>query len=339
MAYISVISRASFIDSHDSHSVDALLERGHQIRVLEQVHGPNGNSSTPERKRDVQSFLADLQVVVVVYKTIWYECAALRSLQTSAEVLESRINVYVHDNSPVSQGSNISASSLNAVYVHTGKNLGVSEPYNRGAELAAAAGRRGLLLLDQDFEFRPELLEAYAEAIGLYSNEVLFCPRLIAQNLQLSPCREFLGQGWPLEPMKAGLYPLDRHFILNNGLMISVSAFKAAGGYNPAVPLDFSDHYFVKALRRICSTFVLIDYDGPHEFSNFQTDNITSALTRFRFYCLGSRNFSKVYGGTVFAGMFALRQTIRLIMRYRNLVFLRAFTYHFVRERPIDGEN
>jgi GT2 family glycosyltransferase len=166
------------------------------------------------------------------------------------------------------------------VYTHTGKNLGVSKPYNRGADLAAAAGRRWLLLLDQDFEFGPDLLEAYAEFTGLYSDEVLFCPRLTAQNLQLSPCREFLGQGWPLERMKAGVQPLERHFILNNGLLISVSAFQAVGGYSPAVPLDFSDHYFVKALSRVYSTFVLIDYDGAHEFSNFQTDNMPSALNR-----------------------------------------------------------
>lgn len=290
-------------------------------------------------KKGIQPFLADLQVVVVVYKTIWHECAALRSLQTSAEVLGSKINVYVHDNSPVSQDSHVSPSAINAAYTHTGKNLGVSEPYNRGADLAAAAGRRWLLLLDQDFEFGPNLLGAYAEATGLYSDEILFCPRLMAQNLQLSPCREFLGQGWPLERMKAGVHSLARHFILNNGLMISVSAFKAAGGYSPAVPLDFSDHYFVKALGRVYLTFVLIDYDGTHEFSNFQTDNMTSALNRFHFYCLGSRNFSKAYGGTVLAGMFALRQTIGLIMMYRDPVFLRAFTDYFVRARPIDGEN
>lgn len=314
--------------------------RGRAVaRVLEQIDGPNGNRSPLERKKGIHAFLADLQVVVVVYKMIWHECAALRSLQTSAESLGFRINVYVHDNSPVSHDGNIIPSALDAVYAHTGKNLGVSQPYNRGADLAAAAGRRWLLLLDQDFEFGPHLLEAYAEFTGLYSDEVLFCPRLTAQNLQLSPCREFLGQGWPLERMEAGVHPLDRCFILNNGLMISVSAFKAAGGYSPAVPLDFSDHYFVKALGRVYSTFVLIEYDGAHNFSNFQTDNVTSALNRFRFYCLGSRNFSKAYGGTVLAGVFALRQTIRLIITYRDLAFLRAFTDHFVRARPVDRAN
>jgi hypothetical protein len=290
-------------------------------------------------KKSVHAFLANLQVVVVVYKLIWHECAALRSLQASAESLGFRINVYVHDNSPVSCDRNVVPSAINAVYTHSGKNLGVSEPYNRGADLAAAAGRRWLLLLDQDFEFGPNLIEAYAEFTGLYADEVLFCPRLSAQNLQLSPCREFLGQGWPSERMKAGVHPLDRHFILNNGLMISVSAFKAAGGYSPAVPLDFSDHYFVKALRRAYATFVLIDYDGAHDFSNFQIGNVTAALNRFRFYCLGSRNFSKAYGGTVLAGTFALRQMLRLVIAYRSLAFLRAFTDHFVRARPVDGEN
>lgn len=290
-------------------------------------------------KKSVHAFLANLQVVVVVYKLIWHECAALRSLQASAESLGFRINVYVHDNSPVSRDRNVIPSAINAVYTHSGKNLGVSEPYNRGADLAAAAGRRWLLLLDQDFEFGPNLIEAYAEFTGLYADEVLFCPRLSAQNLQLSPCREFLGQGWPSERMKAGVHPLDRHFILNNGLMISVSAFKAAGGYSPAVPLDFSDHYFVKALRRAYATFVLIDYDGAHDFSNFQIGNVTAALNRFRFYCLGSRNFSKAYGGTVLAGTFALRHMLRLVIAYRSLAFLRAFTDHFVRARPVDGEN
>ena len=287
----------------------------------------------------VHAFLADLQVGVVVYKTIWHECAALRSLQACAEALGAKINVYVHDNSPASPASNLISPALDAVYTHTGKNLGVSEPYNRAADLAAAAGRRWLLLLDQDFEFGPDFLEAYARFTGLYADEVLFCPRLIAQQLQLSPCREFLGQGWPLERMPAGVHPLGGHFILNNGLLILVSAFQAAGGYSPAVPLDFSDHYFVKALRRICATYVLIDYDGPHKFANFQADNLAAALNRFRFYCLGSRNFSQAYGGTVLAGMFALRQTLKLSMRYRNCGFFRAFTDHFVRAQPVDGEN
>ncbi len=309
------------------------------LATLEQTQGANGDRSLAERGKSVHAFLADLQVVVVVYQMVWQECAALRSLQTCAESLGSRIDVYVHDNSPVACDGDVSPSALNAVYTHSGKNLGVSEPYNRGAHLAAAAGRRWLLLLDQDFEFGPNLLEAYAEFTGLYSDEVLFCPRLTAQNLQLSPCREFLGQGWPSGPMKVGVHPLDRCFILNNGLLVLVSAFKAAGGYSPAVPLDFSDHYFVKALRRICATFVLIDYEGVHEFSNFQIDNRASALNRFRFYCLGSRNFSRAYGGTVLAGMFALRQTIRLIIKYRDLAFLRAFASHFVRARPVDGEN
>jgi GT2 family glycosyltransferase len=288
---------------------------------------------------NIHAFLADLQVVVVVYRTIWHECAALRSLQTAAESLRFKIHVYVHDNSPGAPEKNVTSAALDAVYAQTGKNLGVSEPYNRGAELAAAARRRWLLLLDQDFEFEPKLLEAYAEFTGLYSDEVVFCPRLAAQNLQLSPCREFLGQGWPVERMTAGVYSLDRYFILNNGLMIAVKAFNAAGGYSPAVPLDFSDHYFVRALRSVYATFVLIDYDGAHEFSNFQTNNLASALNRFRFYCLGSRNFSKAYGGTLLAGIFALRQALRLIMTYRSLAFLRAFADHFVRARPIDGEN
>jgi hypothetical protein len=300
---------------------------------------PNGDCSSVEKNGGVHTFLADLQVVVVVYRTIWHECAALSSLQASAESLGFKINVYVHDNSPVARDRNAAPSALNAVYDHTGENLGVSQPYNRGADLATAAGRRWLLLLDQDFEFGPDLLETYAEYIGLYADEVLFCPRLTAQHLQLSPCREFLGQGWPLERMPAGAHPLDRHFILNNGLLISVSAFQAAGGYSPAVPLDFSDHYFVKALRRVHAAFVLIDYDGTHNFANFQSGNATAALNRSRFYCLGARNFSRAHGGTVLAGTFALRHMLGLAITYRSLAFLRAFTDHFVRARPVDGEN
>jgi hypothetical protein len=321
-----------------SHSL-AMIGRGPQARLLEQIHEPRGNSSSWQADKSVHALLADLQVVVVVYQTIWHECAALRSLQAAAESLAFKINVYVHDNSPVARDRNVRPAALNAVYTHTGKNLGVSQPYNYAAGLAAAAGRRWLLLLDQDFEFGPNLLEAYAEFTGLYAEEVLFCPRLTAQQLQLSPCREFLGQGWPAERTEAGVLPLDRYFILNNGLLISVSAFMAAGGYSPAVPLDFSDHYFVKALRRVYATFVVIDYDGTHEFSNFQTRNLTAALQRFRFYCLGSRNFSKAYGGTLLAGTFVLRHLLRLVIAYRSLAFLRAFTDHFVRARPVDGES
>ena len=82
-----------------------------QARVLAQIHGPNGNGTALTRRNDVYTFLADLQVVVVVYQTIWHECAALRSLQAAAESLGFKINVYVHDNSPLGRDRTVSPSA------------------------------------------------------------------------------------------------------------------------------------------------------------------------------------------------------------------------------------
>jgi GT2 family glycosyltransferase len=115
---------------------------------------------------------------------------------------------------------------------------------------------------------------------------------------------------------------LDGKSIFNSGMLVSLDAFNAVGGYDEKIPLDFADHDFCRRFARIYCEIYILDLSCEHGFSNLENSSIENALMRFSFYCRGARNSCKSPMDKFSHLLVVLVRCIVLSLRYRSFRFL-----------------
>jgi len=247
--------------------------------------------------RDPQSG-TDMFAVLVLYGQSLKESPTFQSLSASVRHLATPLPLLVYDNSPSPIGRPHPGSypGWDIEYIHDPSNPGVSLAYRTGARVAAARGRRWLLLLDQDTRFPAESLERYSAAITEHPDVRLFAPMLTSAGSVISPCRYRFKLGFRLRHVEPGRHALADLSVLNSGMCIAVDDYVSVGGHDVRIALDFADHEFIERFKRSHDSFVVVDLQCSHDFFRETVRGAASHAARFRLYCKGARHTSRGLG-------------------------------------------
>ena len=276
----------------------------------------------PSERPAVADFAREALAVLVLYGRTLGESITFRSLDEGLRGLGERLDLFVYDNSAVASRP-APASGWQIEYRHDSTNPGVSRAYREGARVAAEQGKRWLLLLDQDTRFPLEAITVYADALRRYPGEVLFAPVLRAGARILSPCAYRFPRGTPLRTTTIGLQDLSGRSLLNSGMCISVAAYLEAGGHDPRIGLDFSDHEFMDRFKRRHASARILPLECQHGFSGELRSGVDAGLQRFRFYCRGVRYASPGGLRSALGSAIAVGRACRLAFRHRHPGFLK----------------
>lgn len=261
--------------------------------------------------------------VIVIYKCRLQEARSYRTLLASGDFPA----FMVYDNSPANYVASPEEMPKEAVYVRDVNNGGLSRAYNRAAEYAVQNGYNRLLLLDQDTWFPPEASQIYLSADR---GVTLWAPQVrTTSGADFSPC--YVG-GWCVKGvcLVPGIYDLHQYESINSGLCVSLKAFRAAGGYNDAVRLDFADFQFQNRLRQVDSRMLVLPFVAVQDFSNDQRD-ASVLYTRFKLYLESAFHCRFHSTRERLAHHLAVgKHTLALSLRTRKLRFLTTYFTHFL---------
>lgn len=268
---------------------------------------------------ELPHFLDELLVVIVLYRMKPAESAAYTSVRTALNNYSALAEIFIYDNSPTSAAVNRDS----VTYYHDPSNSGVSKAYNHASIHAQANGKAWLLFLDQDTSVTLDFFRSLAKAIAVHPESVAFVPRMMDEKGMLSPFRFSHGRGKRVSSIAETL-SLEQYRFINSGLFIRFSAFVGAGGYNPQIPLDFSDIEFGCRLKKVTDHFRIIDVPLRHGFSG-NDDNAEASLKRFRFFCLGAAVMGKESNHFFLYMMHTFVRACHLSFRHKDVRFLREF--------------
>jgi len=260
----------------------------------------------------------------VLFESSLNESSSFLSLTQNLKNSDALLRCLVFDNSPITNSIKLQTQSFpwQFSFEHHPENPGLSKAYNRGFEIAQKAGKKWLLLLDQDTQFPINAFEKYFEAVSRFPNEALFAPVLSDGSRIFSPCGYFYKLGYHLKQIEPGLTNFRGKSVLNSGILIRVNAFKLAGGYNERIRLDYSDHEFIERLKLHCPNFVVLDLQCLHDVFENQND-FQKSIQRFRVYHEGAMEFATNLVSKLVLGLQVIRKMIRLSIRFRSLQFLK----------------
>lgn len=269
---------------------------------------------------DTERFYEDTLFVIVIYRSTLTESAAFQSLCLSG--FHSPKDIFIYDNSP--QPQIIPAQNERIHYYHNPENAGVSGAYNRAFDEARRLNKKWLMLADQDSRFKTEMLDRYAQSIRLYPDENIFAPLVMSNTKRISPFRLIGGKGIQIRARQPGIHFFRHLNVINSGLLISLTSFEAAGGYDNRFPLDFSDVVFIERVSKVTGRFVLIDAKLLHSLSSEGDgyNNTEMVLDRFDKFCNAAKVLKKTSNKMVIVSFILLPRAIKLMLIKRDIRFL-----------------
>ena len=269
---------------------------------------------------DLSKFLAELLVVIVLFKKKPEQSSAYISIQTAHNILPSFPAIFIYDNSPHS----CLLTDSHIIYRHDPENSGVSKAYNEAVVLATKKNKKWMLLLDQDTNVDTIIFQKFLDSTLKYPASVAFVPKMKDEIGLLSPFQFSSGRGKRMEVCKEK-YLLENFRFINSGLFIQCSAFLKAGGYEENIPLDFSDIAFGEKLKKITDHFIVIDTTLDNPFSGTTPLKLNEALARFHYFCTGAFNTGKKFGPFYIYFTRAFFRASHLCFKYRSLRFIKIF--------------
>jgi GT2 family glycosyltransferase len=249
-----------------------------------------------------------------------HETSAYRSLSAARKGSNTQQHLFIYDNSP--QGQTISLTdSWTIHYVHDPGNPGVSKAYNEACAYAQRHEIGWMLLADQDTSFPEDIFNQYRLARIEDPGCRIFAPTLVDHAGIVSPYRRGIVGGKRLKTVSPGKVTLDDNYAINSGLIINATLFRAAGGYDERIRLDFSDVNFFRKLRPHAAYFRALDVVCTHTLSSSTDTKLLDALSRFIIYLEGSRITGRAFGNSLIFECHAILRALKLSWRYRSLRF------------------
>ncbi|QEC68024.1 hypothetical protein FRZ67_12185 [Panacibacter ginsenosidivorans] len=278
--------------------------------------------------------LNNLYAVIVLYKTDLQSCHTFNSLLKAAQFQHGVLGLLLYNNSPdvkidISIYEN---SNVHIKVVEDMQNSGVSKAYNTAYIFANELKKKWLLLLDQD-TLLPEnfFTDFFAQRkLDVNNMDRLYFPIILSKDKIISPATYIPYRGIIKEKVEPGYQDIRKLAIINSGTIIDLSLFNAAGGFNEAVALDFSDVSFFRRVKHIQNSGMLLDVKCIHGFSGVEYDDYEKIMHRFKIFNQNAIAFSKEKGvrkGYVFTTVFI--RAINLSLRFKTLSFLKEIKFSF----------
>ena len=269
----------------------------------------------------------DLIACVVMYEQAIEKCITLNSLNKSLKN-QFYLDVILYDNSTVKRENIINFktlfNNLNIHYITDPSNPGVSKAYNEAAKMAETAGKKWLILFDQDTDIHESFIMHVLFNIQRHPCIQLFCPIIKSNNIIISPV--FVSSIWQKPQISitpgTGIQLTKNFTLINSGVVISCDEFKLLGGYDEDLKLDFSDHYFFYKYKKRNKFFYVLPVINNHNLSSFFENDKQKVLKRFSIYYQASLNYSfKIKN--MFPVFWAFLRGVKLAWQYKSFSFLK----------------
>ncbi|PBJ13868.1 glycosyltransferase [Flavobacterium sp. ACN6] len=274
----------------------------------------------------MDKMLDNFIAIIVIYNKELYRSETLKSLGEDLEILGLELDLFIYDNSANKQ-EDFKMKGFNIVnHFWNGENIGVSGAYNEGVKFANIHNKEWALLLDQDTLFENGAIFEYLKNINLCKDVNLFTPIIkIEDGTIFSPFKKVFKRGVVLKKVSPVRYSLKNFSPVNSGILVRISSFLEAGGYNKNVKLDFSDIEFIRKFAKYNKEFKVVDTSCIQDFSNSETD-ANKLNVRFDYFCDGIKNCERnnLYEHLQFFIIVFLRMGI-LIARTRKIIFIKTF--------------
>jgi GT2 family glycosyltransferase len=270
-----------------------------------------------------QRFYNEILFVIVVYEKALGQVSSLNTIHKFYRERKSEATIFIYDNSKTSQ------SVPNLInYMHDAANSGVSRAYNIASDFAVDRGKQWMCLLDQDTDVDEKMLTEYFHSFRDFGNERVFVPRIIFSRNTISPFKTLLGKGYSYGSTSPGRQPIKKFNAINSGLLIDVSTFKKAGGYDERYPLDLSDYVFWKRLSKIETSFVVTKAVCEHHLSSDVTQP-ERAVIRFKIFLNANRQYRRdPQSGTTLIPV--ISRGLKLSWRFKDISFIRLALKSFI---------
>ena len=232
----------------------------------------------------------DFMTVLVLYRTVLEESSSFKTLVHAAGEAKN-LNLFVYDNSPVSQNRPeiFESSGLLVRYLTDTGNPGIGKAYNAAVDFAQEKNKKWILFLDQDTQVATNMLDLYLESVNSERDMHIFATTLYGADGQLiSPSKYWFKRGFQLDFVPEGRVSLKTIRPINSLLLLSIEVFEKVGGYNEKIKLDFSDHEFLGRVEQHYKEMFVIGGDNRHSLSSSDDSNLESIKSRFIFFCQGA---------------------------------------------------
>jgi rhamnosyltransferase len=270
-------------------------------------------------------FNHDILAVLVLYKTKLFESRTFISLTESLKANEIKLDLVVYDNSPAhDKNSLFEYPNWQITYISDISNGGVSKAYNTGASIAEKRGIKNILFLDQDTDFPKSTIDIYIKTINNYPNYKLFAPMMLSDNVIISPCRFKHMRGSHINSLNTGPNVLNDLSIINCGMCVDIQSFKKNNGYNEKIKLDFSDHDFIRRIKKmVTNDFVVLDLIVQHQLSSETKNTFNADRIRFDYYLSGGKLSSDNKVELLNFSFNALVRALKLTAIHKKAYFIR----------------
>ncbi|WP_377643913.1 hypothetical protein [Oryzobacter terrae] len=218
-----------------------------------------------------------LGVVVVLYGTSAADSPALRGLAEHVRE-DDGIHVAVQDNSET-PSSDQDLPTVVEDYVARPDNPGLSEAYQRAAELFSSAGIEWMALLDQDTtvtrEYLDEVLDIVRGRVTVPSSVAVLVPKLEDSGRQVSPHGRVRLRSRSVPTSRGVVSGFSTH--LNSGSVLRLEAVRRIGGLPEGYPLDYLDHALASRLRESGGLTWVLGATLRHRLSLLERRSLSAA--------------------------------------------------------------
>lgn len=226
---------------------------------------------------------ADIAACIVAFRP---DAALISALAQS--IGQQVAALYVFNNGGVSDVLARNLRDAGAELIGDGRNVGVAEAFNVCAQKAAAAGRARLLLLDQDSNVAPDMVEALAARMeGLIAageRVAAIGPRIVSPpDADFKAPRYFPRSGLAA---RAGATPVQ--YVISSGSLIDLSTLREVEPFRADFFIDAIDtEWCFRAWARGASCWVADDVTMVHRIGDGVVRGLGNAMPRqpdFRLY-------------------------------------------------------
>ena len=283
-----------------------------------QINFESVNLTPPSLQMEIQNFLREILYVIVLHERRLKESESFLSLCAMGDNVPAR-SIFIYDNSKEP------AAGLDGkiVYRHDPGNPGVSRAYNQALTVAIEQKKKWMLLFDQDTAFTDNFLRKLYASTRSNPESIAFVPVLKDSKGIVSPFRWAMGRGWRISH-RLEILNLKKFRFANSGLLVQCDAFSTVGGYEEAIPLDFSDVVFGEKLRQVTTSFTVVDAVLNHDFFGASINSTEETLKRFRLFCTGGFEYARSIGVWI-SYVSILWRAIHLSLSLKSLAFIRIF--------------
>lgn len=262
------------------------------------------------------SYINNTYVVVVIYNKFCVDSLTLNCIKS---LNDANVNVVICDNSTEDYKNEEYAKAKGYIYLNMQGNRGLAVAYNSAVN--HLVDRDGFIcLFDDDTIVLPDYFLKLKDAI-LKTQADIYLPVLYDNMGILSPAEM---RGVFVKRVK-DIKKLHKNNItgINSAMAINLDVFKEGYRYNEGYFLDYIDHDFLRAMKRLGKKIEVLDVKLKQDFSGSSFVDKEASLKRFKIY---KKDFKKFCGenffGEICAFFVIIKRLLNLTVKFRTLDFL-----------------